>query len=120
MSVVLSLPPVCGNLLQKPQETHTATRQVPSCENGIPLMGKFGSRTFYPCGFSEDLTRHSHTLDSQLARFHHISFIYSFFFLLFLGFFLWLHLWHMEVSRLVVKLMLQLLAYSTSMATPDP
>ena len=44
-------------------------------------------------------------------------FLFFFFFCLFWG--LVLHPWHMEVSRLGVKLELQLLAYATSMATPD-
>ena len=30
------------------------------------------------------------------------------------------HPWHMEVPRLVVELELQLLAYTTATATPDP
>ena len=34
--------------------------------------------------------------------------------------FLRLHLWHMEVPRLGVELELQLLAYTTATATPDP
>ena len=48
-----------------------------------------------------------------------LSFIYNnlvnFFF-----FFLGLHLWHMEVSRLEVQLELQLLAYTTAIATRGP
>ena len=39
-----------------------------------------------------------------------------FFFFCFLG----LHLWHMEVPRLGVELELQLPAYSTATAKPDP
>ena len=39
-----------------------------------------------------------------------------FFFLIFLG----LHPWHMEVPRLGVKSELQLSAYTTAAATPDP
>ena len=39
----------------------------------------------------------------------------AFYFFLFLG----LHLWHMEVPRLGVKLELQLPAYGTATATPD-
>jgi len=35
-------------------------------------------------------------------------------------FFLGLHLWHMEVPRLGVKLELQLPAYTTATATLDP
>ena len=35
-------------------------------------------------------------------------------------FFLWPHLWHTEVPRIGVKLELQLHAYSTATATPDP
>ena len=41
------------------------------------------------------------------------SWIFFFFFLVFLR----LHPWHMEVARLGVKLELQLLAYTTAMAT---
>ena len=37
-----------------------------------------------------------------------------------LFFFLGPHLWHMEVSRLEVESELQLLAYTTATATPDP
>ena len=40
----------------------------------------------------------------------------KFFFLFFLG----PHLWHMEVTRLGVKSELQLLAYTTATAMPDP
>ena len=36
------------------------------------------------------------------------------------GVFLGPHPWHMEVPRLGVKLELQLLAYATATATPDP
>ena len=43
------------------------------------------------------------------------SHFFSFFF-----FFFELHLWFMEVSRLEVKLELQLLAYTRATATPDP
>ena len=35
-------------------------------------------------------------------------------------FFLWLLLWHMDVSRLQVKLELQLLAYAIATAALDP
>ena len=41
--------------------------------------------------------------------------MYSFFFC-----FLGLHLWHMKVSRPGVESELQLLAYTTAPATPDP
>ena len=41
------------------------------------------------------------------------------FFILYYFCFLGLHLWHMEVSRLGVKLELQLPAYSTATAMPD-
>ena len=40
-------------------------------------------------------------------------------FLFFFPFFLWLHLWHMEVPRLMVELELQLQAYATAIATLD-
>ena len=40
----------------------------------------------------------------------------QFFFLVFLG----LHPWHMKIPRLAVKLELQLPAYTTATATPDP
>ena len=36
------------------------------------------------------------------------------------GVFLGLHLWHMEVPRLGVQLELQLPAYTTATAMPDP
>ena len=49
-----------------------------------------------------------------LTAFQSAPFFSSFF--LFLG----LHLLHMEIPRLVVKLELQLLAYSTATAMPDP
>ena len=42
--------------------------------------------------------------------------IFFFFFFFFLG----LYLWHMEIPRLGVELELQLLAYTTAMAMPDP
>ena len=38
----------------------------------------------------------------------------------FLSFFLGLHLWHMEVPRLGVESELQLPAYTTATAMPDP
>ena len=41
------------------------------------------------------------------------------FYFIFIFYFLWLHLWHMEVSRPVVELELQLQAYATAIATPD-
>ena len=41
----------------------------------------------------------------------------SFFFFFF--FFFLLHLWHMDVPRLVVKSELQLQAYATAIAMPD-
>ena len=46
-----------------------------------------------------------------------LKFFIIFFFFTF--FFLGLPVWHMEVSRLGVKLELQLLAYTTATATPD-
>ena len=39
---------------------------------------------------------------------------------IYIFFFLGLHSLHMEVPRLGVQLKLQLLAYTTAMATPDP
>ena len=47
---------------------------------------------------------------------HHLGWLLLFCFVCFLG----LHLWHMEVPRLGVKLELQLLAYTTVTATSDP
>ena len=38
----------------------------------------------------------------------------------FFSLFLWLHLWHMEVPRLGVESELQLPAYTTATATPEP
>ena len=46
----------------------------------------------------------------------HYSFCFFFFFFFFLG----LQMWHMQVPRLGVKSELQLLAYATVIATPDP
>ena len=43
-------------------------------------------------------------------------FFFGFWFLVFLGH----HLWHTELPRIGVKLELQLLAYTTATATPDP
>ena len=43
-------------------------------------------------------------------------FFFFFFFLIFLG----LHLWHMEVPRLRVESELELPAYTTATAMPDP
>ena len=43
-----------------------------------------------------------------------------FFLILFIFCFLGLHLWHMEVPRVRVESELQLLAYTTDTATPDP
>ena len=42
-----------------------------------------------------------------------------YFFLIYLFFFIWLHLWHMEVPGLQVELELKLLAYTTATATRD-
>ena len=47
----------------------------------------------------------------------YLSLLDIFFF--FFSFFLQLHLWHIEVPRLGVKLELQLLTYTTAIATPD-
>ena len=53
-------------------------------------------------------------LDGELLG--HFYFMVSGFFLVFLE----LHPWHMEVPRLGVELELQLLAYTTDTAVPDP
>ena len=50
-----------------------------------------------------------------------VLFIYLFIYLLtYLFIFLGPHLWHIEVPRLGIKLELQLLAYATAIAMPDP
>ena len=48
-----------------------------------------------------------------------MGFCFVFVFVLFFVF-VGMHLWHMEVPRLGVKLELQLPAYTTATATPDP
>ena len=51
-----------------------------------------------------------------VCNFHLLFYLKKFFFFVFLG----PHLQHMEVPRLGVKLELQLLAYATATAMPDP
>ena len=49
-----------------------------------------------------------------------ITFIFKIYFILCFVFFLGPHLWHIEVPRLGTELELQLLAYATVTAMPDP
>ena len=54
--------------------------------------------------------------DSLCALLHVVLCFFFFFLFVFLG----PHLWHIEVPRLGVKSELELLAYTTATATPDP
>ena len=67
----------------------------------------------------KDLLQPHSTFQKLLVRILNVPRVISIFFFFFF-FFLELHLWHMEVLRLGIDSELQLPAYTTATATPDP
>ena len=103
-----------GQSFQVPRETVTAHKLTELLKIKLPFsyISTIGQTFHHPIK-----TIRSNQLDSQMCKSNYFS---SSFLLFFFFFFLQLHLQHMELPRLGVKLELQLLAYATPTATPDP